>query len=242
VDDPFDPVARPLPARPLGRRGHEWLVWFGVGRVAVIGLSVLAVGAGGYWLLRPPPVPIESSLPRAAPPTSTVGSVPTAAPVDAGQASTTTTVAMPMLVHVAGHVATPGVYRLPPDSRVADAIALAGGPTATALSDAVNLAEPLHDGDRVYLPGIDDASGVPPGVTPSVQVSAASATGPPGPVDLNTATAERLDSLPGVGPSTAAAIVAHRQVNGPFATVDDLDAVRGIGPSKLDALRDLVTV
>jgi competence protein ComEA len=239
-----DPLVRPPPSRPTGQRIREWLVWFGLGRLAVISLSVVAVGAGGYWLLRPPAVPVETSLPRATH-SATVDSEPSlSAPVADAQSTTSTVDAAPIVVHVAGHVAVPGVYTLPPGSRVVDAVGQAGGLTPTAQGDAINLAELLRDGDRIYVPGVDDASGVPAGVTSSdTAVPGSGATGPAaGPVDLNRATAEQLDGLPGVGPATAAAIVAHRQMNGPFVSVDGLDAVRGIGPSKLEALRDLVIV
>ena len=211
----------------------------------------MAVGAGGYWLLRAPPTPVESSLPRAGdtaaasgsslPFTSTSGAAVTAATA----APTTQLTATPIVVHVAGCVVVPGVYTLPPGARVVDAIALAGGATAEAAPDAINQAQPLRDGDRVYVPGIDDDSGVPAGVTSSATVTvggAGEAAAPVGPVDLNVATVDQLDALPGVGPSTAAAIVAHREANGPFSSVEGLDAVRGIGPTKLESLRGLVTV
>lgn len=230
---------RPRPARPLGQRLRDWVEWFGVARIAVVALSVVVVGAGGYWLLRGPATPVESSLPRAGAATSTLPSVvPSTLP-----AATATTEMEPstIVVHVAGGVAVPGVYELSPGARVVDAIAAAGGVAATAAPDAINQAQPLRDGDRVYVPRADDLTGVPAGVT----AAAGAAEDEPvasGPVDLNSATVEQLDALPGVGPSTAAAIVAHRDANGPFASVDGLDAVRGIGPTKLEALRGLVTV
>lgn len=248
MDDTHDPFVRPLPARALGQRVSDWLVWFGLARLVVVSLSVMAVGAGGFWLLRAPPTPVESSLPRAGDSTSTapVGTLSIPSVTTTPTVGTSTSVAVDIVVHVAGHVALPGVYELGPNARVVDAVRQAGGATASAQPDAINLAQQLSDGDRIYVPGVDDTSGVPAGVTPSAAVAGATgapATGEPtGPVDLNSASAEQFDALPGVGPSTAAAIVAHRQANGPFVSVDDLDAVRGIGPSKLEALRDLVTV
>jgi competence protein ComEA len=243
-----DPLLRPLPSRLMSQRVREWLVWFGIGRLAVVAVSVVAVGAGGYWLLQPPPTPVESSLPRAAAATSAPAptSPSSSPPADRASADPSSTTAVPtvVVVHVAGQVMAPGVYTLPPGARVVDAIDRAGGVLATATADAINLAEPLRDGDRVYVPSIDDASGVPAGVTSSASPGPepGASSSPAGPIDLNAATIEQLDALPGVGPSTAAAIIAHRQSNGPFASVDDLDAVRGIGPAKLEALRDLVTV
>jgi competence protein ComEA len=142
-----------------------------------------------------------------------------------------------IVVHVAGAVAEPGVYELPAGSRVGGAIDSAGGPSRRADPAALNLAAPLSDGERVYVPKVGEA--VP--VT-AVQNAPTGSAARAGPIDLNRASAEQLDTLPGIGPATAAAIVDHREQNGPFARVDDLEAVRGIGPAKLEAIRDLVAV
>jgi competence protein ComEA len=156
---------------------------------------------------------------------------------------TTTTVPSDIVVHVAGAVAMPGVHRLPVGARVMDAVVAAGGPAPDAHLDAVNLAAPLADGDRVNVPTVADAVEVPAGVT-NAPASAGSSDGgaTSGPVPINTATAEQLDALPGIGPATAAAIVAHREQHGPFISVEALADVRGIGPAKLEAIRPMVTL
>jgi competence protein ComEA len=114
----------------------------------------------------------------------------------------------------------------------------AGGVTAEGDPAAIALAVVLVDGQRVYVPRLGEIVPVAPASPPTGPATAA----PAGPLDLNRATAEQLDALPGVGPATAAAILAHRDRNGPFASVEGLLDVRGIGPAKLDGLRDLVTV
>ena len=138
--------------------------------------------------------------------------------------------AQELVVDVAGAVRRPGLYHLPPGTRIADAVAAAGGVTAKADEAAVNLASPLADGEQVLVPG-PGAAGAGGGG------GAASAAAP---VDLNSATPEQLDTLPGVGPSTAAKIVAFRQAHGPFHSVEELDAVPGIGPSRIAELKGLV--
>ena len=124
----------------------------------------------------------------------------------------------------------PGLHRLSAGGRVDDAIAAAGGATARADIAAVNLAAPLADGEQIVVPLR--------GAAAAASSSAAGAAGAP--VDLNSATAEQLDTLPGIGPSTAAKIIAYRQEHGAFHSLDELDAVSGIGPSKLAELKGLV--
>ena len=138
-------------------------------------------------------------------------------------------------VHVAGHVRRPGLVRLPTGSRVQDAIHAAGGATSGADLDAVNLARKLIDGEQILIPGPGD----PP---PALPPDAGAAPGTPSaPLDLNSATVEQLDTLPGVGEVTAGRIVAYRSAH-PFTTVDELLEVPGIGQRRFDQLKDLVTV
>ena len=136
-----------------------------------------------------------------------------------------------VVVDVVGAVRRPGLYRLPRGSRVAAAVAHAGGLTRRAERTAVNLAAPLADGEQVIVGtrGSPAGGGVPAG--------GASASGP---VSLTSASAEQLDTLPGVGPVTAEKIVAYRQKHGAFTSVAQLDAIPGIGPARLDELRGLV--
>lgn len=145
----------------------------------------------------------------------------------------------PLVVHVACAVVAPGVYALPPGSRVSDAVQAAGGTTPDAAEEALNLAAPLKDGQYICVP----FRGTP---TPGPVDNAAS----PGPNDtasasqrlnINTADEAQLETLPGIGPALAQRIVAYRETHGPFAKVDDLLAVSGIGPTLLGKLRPLVT-
>ncbi len=138
-----------------------------------------------------------------------------------------------LVVHVAGAVVRPGLYRLPDGSRIDDAIAEAGGAKPKAALDLVNLAAPVADGQQVVVPlrGSQVASGDPSGTGVSV---------PAGKVHLNSATLEQLDELPGIGPITAQQILDYRSANGAFQAIDELDGVPGIGPARLAQLRPLV--
>ena len=143
------------------------------------------------------------------------------------------------LVHVAGAVRSPGVYRLRDGERVQDAVRRAGGPRAGADVNAINLAAKVADGQQVVVPRRGAAGAAPGGA--GVGVGAGDAGGPPqAPVSLNTATAEQLDTLDGVGPATANKILEYRRQHGGFRSIDDLGEIPGIGPKRLAALRGKV--
>lgn len=187
-------------------------------RALVVGALVVGVALGAlWWLSRQAPMPVEAALPL----------------VDPASVTTTTAAPAPVVVHVAGAVVTPGVHRLPAEARVIDAVDAAGGLTPDADASRINLAAPLVDGAQIYVPRQGE---VAPAVTGGATTSG------DGIIDLNTADATLLETLPGVGPATAAAIVDHRTRNGPFASVEGLLDVRGIGEAKLAQLRDLVRV
>lgn len=145
-------------------------------------------------------------------------------------------VATPVYVHVAGRVRRPGLYRLHAGSRIADALRRAGGRAHGADLDAINLAAKVHDGDQVLVPR---KSAVAAGsVVPAAgQTGVGGAATPAAVVSLNSATEEQLETIDGVGPATAAKIIAFRQQHGGFRTVDDLAQISGIGPKKLAAMR-----
>jgi competence protein ComEA len=140
------------------------------------------------------------------------------------------------LVHVAGAVRTPGVYRLRDGERVQDAVRRAGGPRAGADLNAINLAAKVADGQQVVVPRRGAA-----GAAAASAAGAGEPGGPPqAPVSLNTATAEQLDTLDGVGPATASKILEYRRQHGGFRSIDDLGEIPGIGPKRLAALRGKV--
>jgi competence protein ComEA len=138
-----------------------------------------------------------------------------------------------LVVDVAGAVRRPGLYRLRDGSRIDDAIASAGGPTAKAQLDAVNLAAPVADGEQVVVPG-RGAAGVAAAAAP------AAGSSPSAPLDLNSATLEQLEALPGIGPVTAQKILDYRQQHGAFHSITELQGVPGIGPAHMAQLKGLV--
>jgi competence protein ComEA len=214
----------------------ERIHWFGLRRVVTGAFAVLAVAVGAWWIVRVPPVPVESGISF------------TSTSITQDQTTSLTdeqVTALSIVVHVAGEVKSPGVYALPNGARMIDAVTAAGGATARADLEVINLATPLMDSSQIYVP----AKGVAarpsfarpqPGVNGVVATPGASSAS--GIVNINRASVSELDALPGVGPATAQAIVDYRMANGPFGSPEDLLNVKGIGPTKFDAMRKLVGV
>jgi comEA protein len=144
-----------------------------------------------------------------------------------------------LVVHIVGAVATPGVYKLPPRTRVYEAINAAGGAKPDATLEALNLAEMIQDGQQIFVPSKTPA---PQGATlPALQFGQASSASAPGQkVNINTAGVEELDALPGVGPATAQKIIATRRQLGRFTSIEQLKEVPGIGDKKLENMRPYV--
>jgi competence protein ComEA len=138
-----------------------------------------------------------------------------------------------LVIDVAGAVRRAGLYRLRSGSRIDDAIAAAGGPTSKAQLDSVNLAAPVADGEQIVVPG-SGAAGVAAASPP------AAGSSPSAPLDLNSATLEQLEGLPGIGPVTAQKILDFRQAHGAFHSVAELEGVPGIGPAHMAQLKGLV--
>jgi competence protein ComEA len=197
-------------------------------QLAAWGLALVAVLMLGAWYLsRGGPAVASSSAP---PPAIKVQSG------DAGGGS--------VIVHVAGAVRRAGIYRLRAGARVNDALTRAGGATPRADLDQVNLAAKVEDGRQILVPPRPPKSSVP--TVGAGQTAVPGQTAIPGqptvPVNLNTATLEQLDTLPGVGPATAQKILDYREQHGGFGSVEELGEVPGIGDVRLAALRDLVRV
>ncbi len=238
----------------LEEKCSHFLKWYGPARAFATAGSVAVVCLGAWWLLRAPAPPLENSIPLVSiasasdsSSSSVVGAIP----------STTLVGVREVVVHVAGAVNTPGVYRLKPTARVIDAVNAAGGVTASADTAAVNLALPLLDAEQVYIP---TRSSKKPHTTVAVQrklpttpsspsstvaaaiVGATESSVKSALVNINTATALELEALPSVGPSTAKAIVSFRTKNGPFGKAEDLLKVPGIGDGKLAAMKPFVAL
>jgi competence protein ComEA len=230
------PGTRPEGAAPRDPRRSAAIAALGIGALVAAAIAAILIAIGP----RPGALVLEGA---AAAPRETGAIVGSFAP-DAGL------VAGPgLVVDVAGAVLHPGVYHLPAGSRVADAITAAGGfgPRVDApAAQALNLAAPLADGVQVRVPSRDDSpgGGASPGTTRGKASgggasSAGDAAG--GQIDLNTATSAQLDTLPGIGPVTAAKIIASREAQR-FSAVDDLQKRKLVGASTFAKLAALVTV
>jgi len=188
------------------------------------------IGATLYFRLRnqvlPAPIIIVPSEP-----TATLAPTPTPGLVN---------------VFISGEVAAPGLYQLPPGSLVADAINEAGGFSRRAAQELVNLALTVSEGMQIHVPAVGETAVVvppistPPAATPVAGNSSSGSTG--GLININTASQGELTQLPGIGPSTAAAIITFREQNGPFASVEAITNVPGIGNARLEQIRHLITV
>ncbi|GAA4677579.1 helix-hairpin-helix domain-containing protein [Gordonia humi] len=212
--------------------------------IGLILVGLVACGFAGYSLLRQnepttPLVAFDAGIESAPPPTASVES----------PASSTHDRPIEVVVSVVGLVHEPGLVRMPPDSRVADALARAGGARPGADTMSLNLAQIVRDGDQILVGRSGDgqvrsavvsSSGGQAG--PGASTAATAPTDGTGLVNLNTATEAELDALPGIGPVTAQSILAWRQTNGSFSSVDQLAEVDGIGDGRLAKLRPLVTV
>ena len=217
------------------QRLRQWVAFIGVRRLLTGGITAVVLTGVAWFIMKPTPVPIDAFVPQ-------VTSMTTPTSLSPSQVK----------VHVAGAVTNPGVYQLSSSARVVDAITAAGGALRSADLESINLAQTLTDTEQVYVP-LKKVSRprvtVAPRLRPqrtsptTIPAGAGSAATPSTKlVNLNTATAAELDSLTGVGPSTAKAIIAYRAKKGSFNKVEDLLNVPGIGPAKLAAMRDEVTV
>jgi competence protein ComEA len=142
----------------------------------------------------------------------------------------------PVVVYITGAVPRPGVYALPKNARVQDAISAAGGFLAEAEKSQINLAALLEDGEKLDIPYIE--GGIPVLGTPVPEVVTTTTEL----INLNTASIEELDTLPGIGPSLAERIIEYREQNGPFINPEDVINVPGIGAGNFERFRDLITV
>lgn len=250
VEESDTSLSRWLPEAAVGGTAggpSHWLatVRADPGRAGVVGLCLvgaLAVLVTVFTLMRDDTPAVTSAK---LPPVQMVSSATPApgggpAPPDA-----------PVIVSVVGLVGQPGLVTLAAGARVADALTAAGGPLDGADLVGLNMARRVGDGEQIVV-GISAPPGAPPVLGSSISSVPATVPATPGPgekasaavdvVDLNSATAEQLDTLPGVGPVTAAAIIAWRDAHGRFAGVDQLGEVDGIGPARLEKLRALVRV
>jgi competence protein ComEA len=199
----------------------DWLERYR-GYILIVLLNLVILGGMFLFLRRPEPEPIFILTPE-----------PTATPLP-------TSTPQPLCVYISGAVAHPDVYELPYDSIVKDAIEAAGGPTGEADLDRINLARRVHDEEQIYVPQKGEES--LPVSSPSGPSSPSASSKEGGKVNINTATAEELSTLPSIGPTKAQSIIDCRTINGPFQSIEDIKSVSGIGDATFEKLKDKITV
>lgn len=202
----------PIESEEMENESHGWERYGGY--VSLILLLLILLGGALFYLRWPRPTPIEIIEPTPAA-VSTPGEIG---------------------VYVVGAVLNPRVYFLPYGSRVEDALEAAGGPTEEADLVRVNLAKRVYDEEQIYVPRLGEEN--PP--LPPLSGSPGSQAG--GKININTATAAELETLPGIGPVLGQRIVDYRKANGPFAAIEDIKNVSGIGEATFEEIKELIFV
>jgi len=191
----------------------NWLERYG-SYISLLLLASIIIGGAFFYLRWPRPTPIEIVEPTPTP-ASTPGEIG---------------------VYIVGAVLSPGVYFLPQGSRVAEALEAAGGPTEEADLARVNLAKRVYDEEQIYVPRLGEEN-------PPLPLSVGSSGGQArGKININTATAAELETLPGIGPVLGQRIIDYREANGPFAAIEDIKSVRGIGEVTFEEIRESIFV
>ncbi|MCD6555105.1 MAG: ComEA family DNA-binding protein [Anaerolineae bacterium] len=202
----------------------DWLQRYR-GYILITLVYLLISGGMVLFLRRPAPPAIVITTP-----TSTPLPEPTVTPTPA-----------PLRVYVTGAVVHPDVYLLATGSIIRDALVAAGGATSNADLNRINLAQQVYDQQQIYVPRLGEEN--PPIPLPApLPSTTSSSVQPTGKVNINTATAEELDTLPGIGPAIAQRIIEYRQANGPFQSIEEIKNVSGIGDKLFERLKDLITV
>jgi competence protein ComEA len=200
--------------------------------VGLLAVAALVLGAIGFWYVRslPSPVHIDAAMASGPESGSARGPEPPAEPTSGPSPG-------PIVVYVSGWVRNPGVYEFLPGDRVVDALERADGAKRGADLTSLNLAALLADGQQIVVGKLGGGGSIQSGIT-----TGASGASGGGPININSATLEELESLPGIGPSLGQRILDYRDENGPFRSVDELLNVSGIGEKRLADIRDKVTV
>lgn len=221
----------------MGEKARRALAW------AAVGLVVLGVAVGAFSVGRAAAVPAAAAVAEDIVADDAAGELGETAPVEeaptdppaqkeeAAQPATGSVV-----VYISGAVAQPDTYALPADARVKDVVLAAGGLSADAATDSINLAERIADAQHIHIPRVGDAALV------QAQGAAAPDAGSSGLINLNSASPAELEELPRIGAALAERIVEWRGANGPFQSIEDVQKVKGVSASVFDEIKDLISV